>query len=205
MHGRTQGGGNIGSPNLQRLIKIGGVFKMKTKLCLFGLLALSAPLAMAQYYPPETKPFHITIGGHLYQGDLQDPPFDIEAGFVGGIDYYMYPLGENTMSFLGVRGWFSSEGGTDAEAYGVHYGVRLNFGVQDAGTAGQPGQFYARIAAGYYNNRVEGFDNEWGFGGFAAIGYDFGGQFSAEIGYEVAPETSSIENHGWFGAIGVRI
>lgn len=146
---------------------------------------------------PIVKPWELTFGYHMPTGDLDD--LDFNGGFMAGLDYYMNQFGPNTMGFLGVRGWFVSDSGVDVQAYGVHYGLRFNAG-NPGGMGAMNGMFFFKIAGGFYNNDFDGIENEWGFGGFATVGYEFMGGFNIEIGYQFAPDVLSTNNTGWYVA-----
>ena len=144
---------------------------------------------------PIVKPWELTFGYHMPTGDLDTIGFS--GGFMAGLDYYIHQFGANTMGFVGVRGWFLEESGVRSTAYGAHYGVRFNAGNPGGAGAGS-GMFFFKIAAGYYNNDLDGVVNEWGFGGFATLGYEFANGFNIEFGYQFAPDVASINNVGWY-------
>jgi hypothetical protein len=143
------------------------------------------------------KPIEITLGGVLYTGDRDDA----DAGILAGLDYY---IGKNynqqTMQFVGARAHFTEQSGLNMVTYGVHYGVR--YGMPD--TQGSTGNFYFKGALGYYNSDVD-VDNDWGLGGFAAVGWELRQNFGIEIGYQFAPSVSGFDNTSFYGAVAFRL
>lgn len=178
---------------------------MKTKALIASALTLAYAGAMAQAWGTPEKQIELTVGGHFYGGDLKKAPANFGAGFLAGIDYLWYPLGDNVRSLIGVRGWFGSKNSINAQAFGAHWGVKMNFSVDQAGPQSGAGQFYLKGGIGYYNNSVTGAGNKWGVGGFGGLGYEFGEQFMVEIGYQFAPSTGGVDNNGWYAALGIRV
>jgi len=52
---------------------------------------------------------------------------------------------------------------------------------------------------------VDGAGNEWGLGGFGAVGYEFNPNMGAEVGFQIAPETGSVDNHSFYAALAFRM
>ncbi|MCH8273248.1 MAG: hypothetical protein IH851_00460 [Armatimonadetes bacterium] len=181
--------------------------KTITALTIGTALALAATAAATTpkqygYGGDLMKPWEVSVGGMMFTDDLDDAGFN--TAFTAGIDYYTGYLGESTMSFFGVRGWFGS-GGSEVRSYGFHYGYRIGF---DEGNP-EAGSFYLKVAGGYYLTDLKsatlGIDTEkWGFGGFGGFGYEFAGGFSTEVGYQLAPSVAGVNNTGWYGTIGFR-
>lgn len=166
-------------------------------------LALVTSVAAANAQKVQ-KPFEITIGVNFWTGDLETVGGD--SGWVAGLDYYMSQnYGSNSMSFIGVRGWFDTITGTDVSAYGIHYGWRFAFS-QGRGMNDPMANLYAKVALGYYGHDIEGApDVEWGLGWFAGIGYTFQGNASIEVGYQAAPDSSGFDNRSWYATVGFRV
>ncbi|MEM4408544.1 MAG: outer membrane beta-barrel protein [Candidatus Caldarchaeum sp.] len=178
----------------------------RTIILVVAALSLMA-LAFAspkQFYGGQVqKPWDVSLGAIIFVDDLDNAGFD--AGFTAGIDYYHGYLGENVMGFLGVRGWFASEASDDVTTYGLHYGIRVSLSQGSP----QTGVFYLKAAGGYYRSEFTGSgplpnDDEWGFGWFAGLGYEFTGGFTVEAGFQGAPEVSGTNNRGWYGTVGFR-
>lgn len=177
------------------------------KLVLGTLLVLAAGFASAgeeaksagQYYQM-MKPWTLSVGVPFWQGDHKD--IGIESGFLAGLDY-QYQGSSSNGSFLGVRVMLGESGGVRSRTMGIHYGATTSFG----GPGGQ--NLYFKTAGGYYNSDVDGAGDEWGFGGFVAIGYAFSGTatgqgFTLEGGWFWAPSTGGVDNNGFYVAAGVR-
>ena len=143
------------------------------------------------------KPIEITLGGVWYTGDRDDA----DMGFLAGIDYY---LGKNynsqTMQFIGARAHFAEMGSADLRTMGVHYGIRYGMPANQGST----GNFYFKGAIGYYNSDVD-VDDDWGFGGFAAVGWEMQQNFGLEVGYQLAPSVNGFDNNSFYGALTFRL
>ncbi|MBA3725643.1 MAG: hypothetical protein H0W86_04110 [Armatimonadetes bacterium] len=164
---------------------------MKT---IITLIAGASLTACANAQMEVQKPFEISVGGAFFTGDLDD----LDPGFLVGLDYYLVKnYSSQTMQFVGARGWFADQ----ASAYGVHYGLR--FGVPASPDA--PGSLYFKLAIGYYNSDVDSAGNDWGLGGFGAVGYEFNKNMGAEVGFQIAPETGTVDNHSFYAALAFRM
>lgn len=176
------------------------------KIAVF-LLACAAALPVAAQYSSVEKPFELTAGATFWQGDHKDA--NVDNGFLVGLDYYLKPTSPNSTYGVGIRGWFGSGGGIDSTTLGAHGILRGSFGY--AGSSGT--DFFYKLAAGLYWTRLSGggTDDQFGFGAWGSIGYQFGGgngqmgtPFSIEVGYFVGPTVSGVDNNGFFAAAGIR-
>lgn len=164
------------------------------KKTIFAIIAGAGLAACASAQHEVQKPFEVSVGAAFFSGDLDDE----DTGFLLGLDYYLGKnYGQQTMQFVGARGWFSDH----TTAYGIHYGFR--FGVP--ASQGMSGNLYFKLALGYYNNDIDGLDNTWGLGGFGAVGWEFGTFWGAELGYQIAPETDGVSNQSFFLAASFRM
>lgn len=168
-----------------------------------ALIALSS-ISFAQMREAN-KPWEFSVGLTSWTGDHDDAGFDI--GFILGIDYII-GVTENSMTFVGARGIWGSDG-FDSRTFGGHIGIKFNLGEA---RGAQP--FYIKAAAGAYNTELSngGSSDETDFGGFIGIGYDF--DFGAEttnlpaafeLGYFFMPEVTSIDNTGFYFSLGIRV
>jgi len=174
---------------------------MKAITRFFVGLALVGSIVGASAQSDVQKPIEISIGANFWTGDIEDAGGD--SGWVAAIDYYISKnYGSNTMSFVGVRGWFDSPPPGDVSSWGVHYGWRFGMAQSAADAAAN---FYFKVALGYYNTHLEGLSDEWGFGGFAGVGYEFQGNAAIEVGYQMGPENTSVNNQSWYATVGFRL
>lgn len=174
-----------------------------TFVALTVLTACGAFASTGGQYYQLVKPWTLTVGVPLWQGDHND--LGIESGFLVGLDYQYQQGGGAHGSFIGVRAMFGESGGIESRTIGVHYGASTGFG-------GGAQNLYLKTAGGYYNTDVDGAGDEWGFGGFVALGFLFGGNgvgtgpqgLSIEAGWFWAPSTGGVDNNGFFAAAGIR-
>ena len=151
------------------------------------------------------KQIEISLGGVLFTGDLDTAGFD--GGFLAGLDYYLntgnMAMGPNTKVFVGARGWFAEDAGINVNTWGAHVGLR--FGMNANPNSTSMNNLYFKLAVGAYNTDIEGVGDEWGAGGFAGVGWEFQGNAAIEIGYQIAPEVTGINNTSWYGAITFKV
>jgi len=167
---------------------------MKTAMtAAIGILAIAPAVAQMEVQ----KPIEVTLGAVVYTGDRDDA----DLGILAGLDYY---LGKNynqqTMQFIGARAHFADLASLNLVTYGVHYGIR--YGMPD--TQGSTGNFYFKGALGYYNSDVD-VDDDWGLGGFAAVGWEMQQNFGVELGYQFAPSVNGFDNTSFYGAVNFRL
>lgn len=166
---------------------------MKTTMLAIGILAAGSALAQM----PVQKPIEITVGGVLFTGDRDDA----DLGILLGLDYYMNKAyGAQTMPFVGVRYHRGEDGGLDLNTFGAHIGARYGLPANPGST----GNIYLKGALGYYNSDVD-VDDEWGLGGFAAVGYEMRNNLSLELGYQIAPSVAGYDNKSFYGAATFRL
>jgi hypothetical protein len=158
-----------------------------------GMLIVGTAVAQTEVQ----KPIEITIGGVVYTGDRDDA----DMGILAGLDYYLgKSYGSQTMQFVGARAHFTDQAGLNLVTYGAHYGVRYGLPANQ----GTTGNFYLKGALGYYNSDVD-VDNDWGLGGFAAIGWEMRQNFGIELGYQFAPSVGGFDNTSFYGAASFRL
>ncbi|MDQ2985532.1 MAG: hypothetical protein M3R13_02265 [Armatimonadota bacterium] len=167
---------------------------MKTAItAAVGVLMMSSVIAQMNVQ----KPIEITLGGVWYTGDRDNA----DLGFLAGVDYY---LGKNynsqTMQFVGARIHFAEDGGDNLTTYGVHYGIRYGMPAN----AGSTGNFYFKGAIGYYNSDID-VDDDWGLGGFAAVGWELQQNFGLEAGFQLGPSVGGVDNTSFYGAVTFRL
>jgi len=180
---------------------------MNMKQIVIALTVLTATGAIAsnsgQYYQ-QMKPWTLSVGIPFWQGDHKDA--GIDNGFLVSLDYQYQQGGGAHGSFIGVRMMLGESGGVESRTMGVHYGASTGFG-------GGAQNLYLKTAGGYYNTDVDGAGDEWGFGGFVALGYMFGGGgmsgmgsqgLSLEVGWFWAPSTGGVDNNGFYAAAGIK-
>ncbi|MCW5946429.1 MAG: hypothetical protein KIT74_05295 [Fimbriimonadales bacterium] len=170
-----------------------------------ALIAAATASGTPKQYGQVQKPFEVSAGAMYFLGDLNDLA-DFTFGFTAGVDYYMSQMGQGSSSFVGVRGWFGSKSGFEVTTYGAHYGVK--FGLQQ-GQMNKSGDLYVKLAGGFYNTSFSPGNDKWGFGGFVGLGYDVYGQaggtpFGMELGYQLGPSNSGVNNQGVYGVVTFR-
>lgn len=171
-----------------------------------ALVAAASATGAPTQYGQIAKPFEINVGAVYFIGDLSSLA-DFNFGFTGGVDYYLSNMGQGAMSFAGARAWYGSKSGFKATTYGAHYGVKFS---TMAGQSNRAGDLYVKLAAGYYNTSFDPGGDKWGFGGFAGLGYDFygtagGTPFGVEVGFQLGPSNTGVNNQGIYGVVTFRL
>jgi hypothetical protein len=68
------------------------------------------------------------------------------------------------------------------------------------------GGLYAKVALGYYSSDYSPGPDRWGFGGFAGLGFETGNNgVGFEVGYQMGPEVSGVNNQGFYGVVTFRM
>ena len=149
----------------------------------------------------------LNVGVAIPQGDHKDLGFDSMI-MLGG-DYSLGPMGPgaNGTSYVGLLAIAGQGNGSlHSRTFGVHYGVLLNFG----GTRSESALNF-RFQGGIYNTRLsDGFEiDETSFGGLIAIVWkpQRRGErgISGELGFYSMPKVGSIDNNGWYIAVGIPL
>ncbi len=170
-----------------------------------ALVAAGSATEPTKQFGQANKPFEVSAGAMYFLGDLKDLA-NFTFGFTAGVDYYLSQAGQGAKTFVGLRGWFGSRSGFEVSTYGGHYGVK--FGLQQ-GQMNRSGDLYVKLAGGIYNTAFSPGSDRWGFGGFVGLGYDVYGHaggtpFGVELGYQMGPSNSGVNNQGLYGVVTFR-
>ena len=169
-----------------------------------GLALAGSAMASGSQYGNIPKPIEISVGGTWFTGDLHTAGFTNTA-WMADIDYMLNQFGVGSVGFVGARGWFADQSGMKVNTYGVHYGVRFSMPMSTRTSSGS-GDFYAKLALGYYTTQLSPGTNKWGLGGFLGVGYGFAQTgIGVEAGYQLGPSNSGLDNRSWYAALTFRM